>query len=113
MRRDLDLFLRESNIPINQRKSIVLYFEQYSRTCTSKTFKEYAEDLIRYRVFSKVKKDQVKEVAFNTFTSLITLIFPDWDITQLQYSVEVDDINKSISIVEENNLAKSLFTTII
>jgi len=113
MNLNLELFFKENSIPINQRKAIIMFLEQYNRENSSKTFKDYAELLIKYRVFSKVKKDQLRCVAYDTFTNLIILIFPEWDIEQLEFSVDVDDANKNIIITEENDLTLSLFNTII
>jgi len=109
----LEPYFKENNVSLKHQKSIVFYLEQYNRDNTKQTFKDYCEVLIKNRVFSKIKKDQIDNCANETFTGLIILIFPDWDIKQLEFEVKVDDINKTVKIVEKNELANRLFNTII
>jgi len=109
----LEIFFKENNIPVKYQKCIIFDFEQTLRSNSKQSFKDYSEALIKCRIFTKVKKDKLLEVANDTLEKLVFAIFPEWDFNQLNYKLIIDDINKTIEISTESELTKRLFNTII
>jgi|ERR1035437_3690513 hypothetical protein len=109
----LEPFFKEFNIPAKHQKNILLFLDQYNRESNTKSFKDYATVLIKHGISSKTKKEEILQYSINFLSTLIQLVYPEWDINQLIFEIEINDSSKVVKIIEKNELTERLFNTII